>query len=73
MSSLCSGGKKGIVNIVTRPGRPWYAHRRKIRRAVEDYNLSKCFGWTPEQIRCMSREERLTYLAMIDGDTFGRT
>lgn len=36
--------------------------------ALQNYGLSMRFGWTPEQIRGLTDDERMEYVAILSGN-----
>lgn len=60
-------GKGGIIQTVIQRGRPWEKYRSKIIEAVNDYQLSLTFGWTPQEIDELDYDRKLNYLALLSG------
>ena len=48
-------------------GRPWHKYKDRILEANQLFAFSEMFGWTPEQIRSLSEEDKDIYLAWMTG------
>lgn len=59
------------MNILLQPGRPYHQYKNKIEKSVSDFVFTERWNWTPQQIKELSNEERLTYHVLLGGVTRG--
>ncbi len=54
------------------PRSPWYKYKERIIEVNQDYNFSRIFRWTPEQIKYNKEnnsDEMMAYLAIMKGES----
>ncbi len=52
---------------MTKRGRAWYGFKDRIIDAIECFNFSEYFKWTPEQTRALDKSDKRMYLAFMKG------
>jgi len=61
-------GLDKTFNALSRPGRPFHAHRDQIIQAANTYTLCKKLSITPNEVRSMSWGDRAMLLNMINAE-----